>query len=445
MRIGFIGNQNNYPFMLARALRRRGHDVRVVIDQASPLDRPEARYQDVPHPYPEWIREVPAVQLADVVFRTARWRAVLDLVRNCDALVLNKFGYDAAARLPIPAVGLTTGGDVEIWSNPAAAEAFACQIERKGRPRDWVRVAMQMKKLDGASVAQLLDHAPHPLYRAAYKALFLMFVRRQRAGLARMVALSGLPDGVSAEMAGVMRTCLAPGARRLHLLMADTNWIAPKPLPRNAVLRLFNAARILWQRPFPPLVGEWENKGTDVLLKGVALWFQRRRQPIDVRLVEKGPSVAATKDLVRALGIQHLVNWQPELTQAEVFEEYTRADIVSEQCGTHVLGMAGYEAMAAGRPVIANGRPDLYGAFPEGPPPVAQAASPDEVARQLDRLSDRAERARLADHARRFVERYRSVDEAALQVEGVLADAVFGRRSEGRQGAPELTYGINSR
>lgn len=427
MRIGFIGNQNNYPFVLARALRRRGHDVRVVIDQTHALDRPECRYADVPYPYPDWIREVPAVEMGDVVFHTPRWRAALDQVRDCDALVLNKFGYDAATRLPLPAFCLTTGGDVEFWANPAAAEAFACAIDGQPRAREWVRRALRLERLDWPNLAGVIDAAPAPVRRAALKHLFRMFVRRQRAGLRRAVAISGLPDGVSPAMAAVMADCRAADAPRLHLMMADIAWIEPQPPPQNAVLRVFNAARILWQRPFPPLVGDWESKGTDVVLKGVALWHRRTGRTLDLRLVEKGWSVAATKDLVRSLGIEALVSWRPELTQAEVFAEYAQADIVTEQCGTHVLGMAGFEAMAAGRPVIANGRPELYAA-PPGPYPVAQAATPEQVAAQLERLSDPVERGRAGAEGRRFVEQHLSPDAAARQVETLLRAAVTDRR-----------------
>ncbi len=426
MRVGFIGNQNNYPFVLARALQRRGHDVRVVIDQQHPLDRPECRYADVPFPYPDWIREVAPVEMGDVVFQTSRWRTALDHVRDCDALVLNKFGYDAATRLPVPAFCLTTGGDVEFWANPDAAEAFACAIDGQPHAREWIRRAMQLERVDWPSLAGVIDAAPTPVRRMALKQLFRMFVRRQRAGLRRAIAISGLPDGVSPAMAAVLGACRAANAPRLHLMMADIGWIAPQPPPVNPVLRVFNAARILWKGPFPPLVGDWESKGTDVMLTGVALWHRRTGRAIDLRLVEKGASVAATKDLVRALGIEPLVSWQPELTQAGVFDEYVRADIVTEQCGTHVLGMAGVEAMAAGRPVIANGRPELYTSL-SGPYPVAQAATAEEVAAQLDRLSDPAVRARVGADGRRFVEQHLSPDAAARQVESLLLSAVAAR------------------
>ena len=424
MRIGFVGNQNNYPFMLARGLQRRGHDVRFVIDQQHRLDRPEYRYDDVPYPYPGWIREVESVQMVDVVFGTPRWQAALDAVGDCDALVLNKWGYDAATRLDKPAFCLTTGGDVEFWSNPDATDAFASVIGEQPHGRDWMRRALSLDRLDPLSILDVLDRSPDVVRREVYRRLFRMFVARQRRGLERAVGVSSLPPGVSAALSKVLADCISKDVPHLHLLMADLARIVPQPPPKNDTLRVFNAARVLWKRPFPPMVGDWEDKGTDILLKGAALWNQRTGRSIDVRLVEKGFSVPATKRLVDELGINALVSWQPELTQSEVFCEYAGADIVAEQCGTHVLGMAGYEAMAAGRPVIANGRPDLYATIHPGPPPVAQASTPEEVAAQLDRLSDPNERARIGAAGRRFVEEHLSVDAAAEQVETVLQQAI---------------------
>lgn len=427
LRIGFLGNQNNYPFVLARALRRAGHDVRVVVDQQDPLDRPEFRYADVPRPYPSWIREVDEIHPTDVVFETARWRRALDAVRDCDALVLNRLAYDAASRLDRPTFCLTTGADVEHWSCPDAAEAYVRHVERRPRGRGWVAGAFGVEAWTSEARREYLERVPRPLYRAWHKHVFRRFARLQRAGLGRAAAISVFPDEVSPRIGEAMRACLRSGTERLWLLMADAQWIQPVPAPRNPVPRVFNAARILWKPPFPSGIGPWENKGTDILLRGIAQWYRRRRRPIDVRLIEKGPSVAATRQLVSDLGIAHLVSWRAELTQREVFDEYARADIVTEQCGAHILGMAGYEAMAAGRPVIADGRPALMTREIGAAPPVAQAATPDEVAAQLDRLSDPGERERLGRLGRRFVERHLSPDAAAARVAAILGTRLASR------------------
>ena len=204
--------------------------------------------------------------------------------------MLFRSGYDAATRLPVQAFCLTTGGDVEFWSNPDAAEAYACVNDQERHDRDWVRQALHLERLDLGAALDLLDRAPWPVRRTCSKQLFKMFVARQRAGLSRAVGINSLPDGVSPAMREVLRACASPGASRSYFLLADIAWIAPQPPPENRVLRLFNGSRILWQPPFPPMVGDWESKGTDVLLRGIALWHERTRQPIDVRLVEKGRS-----------------------------------------------------------------------------------------------------------------------------------------------------------
>ncbi len=428
IRIGFLGNQNNYPFVLARALRQIGHDVRVVIDQPDRLDRPEHRYADIATAYPDWIVEIPEVRPVDVAFATSRWQHALDAVRDCDALVLNRLGFGAAAALRIPALCLTTGADLEHWSNPDGASSFGRHSVRRERPRDWVASAMQLRECDRESVTELMDRVPAPVHRAWQTLAFRRMAAIQQRGLRRAVAISAFPDEVSPLTARMMESCLSPDAERLCLLMADVSWILPTALPENKVLRIFNSARILWQEPFPAGIGAWEHKGTDVLLRGIAAWHHRTQVPLDVRLVEKGPSVAASKSLIEQLRIAHLVSWQRELSQAAVFEEYSRADIVSEQCGRHVLGMAGYEAMAAGRPVLANGRPEVFSPIFGAAPPVAQARTPEEVAAQLDRLAVRAERERLARTGRAFVEQHLSPVSAACAVAGVLTRAVDTRR-----------------
>lgn len=428
MRIGFIGNQNNYPFILARALRVAGHDVRVIIDQKDSLDRPECRYADIPYPYPGWIKEMPEpVRMVDIARGGPSWLRVLDAVRDCDALVLNRWGYDAASRLPMPAFCLTTGADVDFFSHPSGAERYVRGLDHGARPRGWWQIAAGAERLDVGTVRATFDHAPAPLHRAWQKWIFSRLVQRQRAGLRRAVGISAFPDVVSQPLAEVMADCLAPGTPRFCLMMADTDWIRPRPAPVNPVLRMFNASRLLWKKPFPSSVGEWANKGTDVLLEGVARWHHRTGGALDLRLVEKGVDLDATKSLVSKLGIAHLVHWQREMTQHQVFDEYERADIVSEQCGTHVLGMAGYEAMAMSRPVLANGRPEVFTAVFGAAPPVAQARTPDEVAAQLDRLTDAGERARLGRAGRQFVEQRLSPQAAAAVVAEVLSDAIARR------------------
>jgi glycosyltransferase involved in cell wall biosynthesis len=76
--------------------------------------------------------------------------------------------------------------------------------------------------------------------------------------------------------------------------------------------------------------------------------------------------------------------------------------------------MAGLEAMATGRPLIANGRPEIVDSFLGEKLPICQATTPQEVSEQLQRLlRDQAERARLGRESRAFVETRLSSEQAA--------------------------------
>ena len=69
MKIGFLGNSNNYPFRLAQALRALGHDVVFFVDRprSESRHRPECHYTDVPYPYPNWVREIEPLNPMQIV------------------------------------------------------------------------------------------------------------------------------------------------------------------------------------------------------------------------------------------------------------------------------------------------------------------------------------------------------------------------------------------
>ena len=59
MKIGFLGNTNNYPFIIANQMKEMGCEVVMFID-APPtemLNRPEHYTHEISYPYPAWIRE----------------------------------------------------------------------------------------------------------------------------------------------------------------------------------------------------------------------------------------------------------------------------------------------------------------------------------------------------------------------------------------------------
>jgi glycosyltransferase involved in cell wall biosynthesis len=206
-------------------------------------------------------------------------------------------------------------------------------------------------------------------------------------------------------------------ARRTMMLMTETDRIASAPPPRNARVRTFCAARLNWKRPLPPGLAELDYKGSDVMIRGLGLFVREHGPCLHVRLVRKGLHVAETAQLVGEEGLEGLVTWLDEMSQEEVLREFREADIVFDQLDQSVVAMAGLDGMATGRPVIANGRPELIDPVVGAPSPICQARTPQEVAGQLRRLVfDAAERERVGTASRRYVEEHFSADSAAARL-----------------------------
>lgn len=394
MRIGFLGNANNYPFMLARALRRQGHDIAFCVTGEAKLDRPEYRYADIPYPYPDWIADF--APRWKTFFPTPWRRRCVDLLRTCDAVVLNQIGPSFAQEIGKPAIALLTGSDLDYFANP---ETLAGIWEERHREPALLAIPLKLT-------------------------FFPSLIRRQREGIAGAVAVSYFWRGLVAKGDRMLAELGVGDDRRFFHLMTEPDLIAYHPPPANARVRVFCATRLTWLDPVAPGMSILDYKGTDVMIRGIAAYHRQSGQLLDIHLVRKGLHVQQAQDLLAAEGIADQVTWHDEMTQEAVLEQFRLSDIVFEQFGSSVVAMAGLDAMATGRPVIANARPDIVGREVPEPSPVCHATTAHEVADQLTRLSDPAERERVGRAGREHVEKYYSADHAARQVARRLETAL---------------------
>lgn len=77
------------------------------------------------------------------------------------------------------------------------------------------------------------------------------------------------------------------------------------------------------------------------MVKGIAKFYKKTGISLDIHFVEKGHSVNETKELLKELGISHLVTWHKTMTQKEVIEQYKKCNILFEQFGSDVIGCHG--------------------------------------------------------------------------------------------------------
>ena len=150
------------------------------------------------------------------------------------------------------------------------------------------------------------------------------------------------------------------------------------------------------------------------MIRGLGLFWRQSRIPLDIHLVRKGRHIEETVALAEAEGIADQIIWHDEMTQREVQTQFEQADIVFEQFAQSFVAMAGLDAMATGRPLIANWRPEIFDPILGEPAPVCHAIDPQGICAQLERLVSQPEiRARIGRESRSYVEHHFSSEAAA--------------------------------
>lgn len=409
MKIGFLGNANNYPFMLARALRSKGHDVVFVIDSMSPLNRPENRYPEITLPYPEWVIDCSGGNFWDESYRGLEAQRAIDILHSCDALVLNEFGPAIWGLVRKPAFVVLTGTDLEVLAD-LQYEDFAYPVVHTTL-REIVRHPFQWASSQWA-------------YRKKRMQLRTM-IAQQRIGIRNSVGLNYFPVGSLPNGDRLLNEIGASPAFRVFFMLADVERYDYAPYPINTTLRVFNVARITWKKPQEYFICELDYKGTDILVRGLGMYARKTGTPLDIRFVRKGLDLEATKQLLKEEGLENAVTWLEPMSQTELYEEYKSADIVTEHFGQGSVGMGALDAMATGRPVVANCKPEIFRSALGEASPLCHAATAAEVCAQLIRLAEsRGIRESIGKQSRLYVEKYFTPGRAADLVLEKLKNAV---------------------
>jgi len=384
--------------MLARAFRRMGHDVRLIVSRRDPLHRPESRYDDVSFPYSGWVREI--IFPSEVAYASRCWQreAAISELRGCDLVVLNDLGICLAGDIGRPCLAMLTGSDLSFYCNPHSETRVVASMTTRN-PIKRIYGRWQWRRLLGRQ-------------RAAVRTSFLVY----------HFARGLIPDNDNLlDQIGVS------DSQRVFFLMADVDEIVPNDVKVGERMRVFCATRLTWKPPALPGDSPLDFKGSDVMIRGLGLFWRRHGIPLDIQLVRKGRHVAETVELVNQEGLGDQVSWNDEMTQAEVWRQYALSDVVFEQFGSGLVTMAGLEAMAAGCPVIGNGRPEIIESLVGEKSPICQAVDPCGVCAQLESLVfDRRKREEVGRVSREWVLRHFAPERAAELILKKFASALRG-------------------
>ncbi len=399
MKIGFFGNTNNIPLLIAKAMQQMGHEIILVVNKTELLHRPESRFPEYADEYPEWIVDCSQFSEWDYLSLDPKIAPALEALSSCDALFLNDCGPSLLPLLQRPAISFLTGSDLTYYGDYQTADI---------RSSSW---SEGHKKTFEAKL---------------WKRLFVDFVQRQRDGIRLSVGIRYFPPGAELHGEALLAEIGVPDSKRIFQSTTEVEGIDPAPQPNNKRIRVYCPVRITWKMPIEPGRSTLDYKGSDIMIRGLGLFYRRTGVKLDIVLMRKGLHIAELEKLIVEENIADCVTWLDEMSQTEYRKEIVLSDIILDQFGNSLVGTTGFDAMACARPVIGNMRPEILG----DSMPICQARMPDELCAQLERLVfDVQERERVGRAGREYVETHVSIKNFAQECL-MLLDASITQLSE---------------
>lgn len=395
MRVHLVGNVCNHHFDLTRSLRARGIDAHLFLSPAElsqPQTRPESADPELAGGYPPWIHVVrmPWQRFRPLASADPRTR---EAIADCDVVHTHANYATWIDRADTPYVIQPFGGDFFVFPF--------------GRPRNrpkhlipdyrwWGFPARIRRALRGAR-ALILPNVDL-LWERAYRAL----IQRQK-------------------IAGIG-------------LVVDTNLFRPSGAavpPPVAKLRehydlvLFQATRQIWTERGRRGVGGY-SYGNDLLFRGLAGAVRDGASACLLVVDKKSACTAASRALVRELGIEDHVVWIDQMPRHELVGYYQHSDVAVDAFYAGGFGSAALEAMACGAPVLMHlhreGNRALFGEVA----PVLEASSAEDVRAAINRYaSAKSELQDLGASAVEFVRRHHAHDVVVPRYQA-LYEAVTG-------------------
>jgi glycosyltransferase involved in cell wall biosynthesis len=388
MKICFLGNMNNWPYAIAKRMVARGYDVTFFVDAPRDymLDRPEARDPSLTKGYPPWIVELKtrrSKSYAPYLLPAVVYRKEIALLNEFDVVFLNCMWISVGPYLnrSTVVIDLFAGGDLDY-----CAPRFAFQLAAEKCSRSTL---------------------PYPAW--ALERFYARVWGNQARGVRRAQVVDYYARGINPESDALLAH-LKRGQDFRHVPRAGSfdadEFAYSEPDPNRRAFEILGVAR------FNFLTDRNDNKRNDIMIEGIGRFVRENgiEQGLVITFFEKGPDAGAAKALCEQVGIARFVVWHEVVPLHELEVIFRRCDVVFDQLGSHMVGGGGY-GMLVGRPLIANGRPDLFESIYGEKSPICQATTVEEVCEWLTRLyKDRSLVRSIGRASSDFVRKHQSID-----------------------------------
>ena len=333
-------------------------------------------------------------------------RSELGVLAACDGVILNGLALSLGTSIKRPIIGLLTGSDLDVFANPRLVDVLAAatyRIERFFGDRLFRKGMNFCKRL-----------------------IFRRFIALQRAGIAKCNLVEYALPGLIPEGDAILQELGIGQNRRACFMLTDIDNLPASGTRADGTFRVFCATRLQLKRlSVGAKISPLDGKGTDVMLEGLHMFVSRVRRPVNIHLISFGADVDAVERQVKEMGLGDYVTWHPELSHRDFLAELAQADVVLENFGSDsCIGMAGRDALAMGKPVVAWGKSAVFHQVLGDPLPIYEAKTATEICAQLDRIiNNPAEVTTYSTRAREFASRWFSIRKAAHQCIAVFEKA----------------------
>jgi glycosyltransferase involved in cell wall biosynthesis len=392
MRIVFLGNMNNLAFSLAGELKKRGFDVTFIVDAQKQvlLDRPESWDKSLENNYPPWIIERPLASKMKAVkfaFPKCYFREMIRFINTFDIIFLNGhwISLGVFVKKGKRVIDLFAGFDLD----------FADFKE--------ISFFINYFKMSGGLLNKFI---PDFVTGFVYKRMIVF----QRKGIRRADVVNYYTTGINPQSDKLLNEIKAGQVfKRQEIRGFDCNRFPYKaPMENRSKFIILNITR------FSFLNDKNDNKRNDIMIKGIGGFVKRNNishEELEILFFEKGENIAEAKELCEEYGLTSLIKWQKQTSVEGLIDYFALCDVAFDQLGDQWVG-AGLFSMLTGRPIIANGRPEVFEKLTNEKSPICQATNEAEVECWLTKLyTNRALIKEIGLASRNYVLRHYNIQE----------------------------------
>lgn len=390
VKIAFVGNSNNMPYIYAKEMKMRGLDVTLLLDRPKlyGLDRPESmdpKYVELG--LPPWIKELKWIFPSRYIsssFPSLFYRGLINELKNYDIIFFNGnlISLGQFIEKGKVVINIFSGADLDIAADYRSRELVVQSIHDFTFSKIVPKVLIEW--------------------------LFPRFIANQRKGIKRADLVNYYPTGMFPEGDKLLLEIMEgkPFVRMEHR-GTDCSKFNYQPIdPAKETFTILSFVRFYY------LTDSNDNKKNDVMINGISKFLSRNKlkRPVEIIFFEKGNDLAAAKKLCEEMGLSPYVKWIGIVSLHDLTEYMKLSDVVFDQLGDQFIG-GGLHSMLVGRPLIANGRPDVFRPLLGVESPVCQATNEEEVANWLDKLyNDKDLVVELGKKCRQYVLDHHNLD-----------------------------------